>query len=411
MFSSIYIGYSGLLGFSKGLDTLSHNVSNLNTPGFKSSDLIFRDLLYRQSTNGGNNESQRVETGGGVDVVASRVRFHQGELRDTGGALDAAIDGNGFFVLRKDGQTFYTRSGQFDFNADGFLVDKGSGARVAASVGSGNFDDISITDLRTDLPAATSRITFNGNLERTATGFGPDATLTQAVFDAAGGSHTLTLVFSGDVAASGTPAGTPPFVWSVTISEGSTVVATGQIAFQGNGSPDVGANSMNFTFSPTGAPASNIELFFGDAGSLGSTATSSFIATSSVRVSNRDGRTAGSLTQVTFNERGELALTYSNGRTATNKKLALAWFENLSALTQGDHGLFTAPEAARLINGTAGDGMMGSIAPHKIELSNVQLTDEFTQMVIIQRGYQASSQVISVTNEMIQQLLDLKSHR
>jgi len=404
MFNSIYIGYSGLLAFSKGLDGLSHNVANLNTPGFKSSELVFRDMLYRQTTSGGNNAPLRVELGGGVDTPTTRTRFRQGDLRDTGTALDAAIDGNGFFVLRDGDRTFYTRNGQFDIGPDDFLIDKVSGARVAGFGGPNSLTDISLSGLRTLPPVATTRVNFSDNLSRNDT----TRSVTQTVFDAVGGSHALTFFFTNTGAAPGSGASVPGS-WSLEVrnSAGTAVAPAGEIRFDtGTGAPVAGFNSMSFTFSPTGAPAMNITAFFGDPGSTAG--TTFFTTASSIRVSSQDGRAAGSLTEATFNESGALTLKYSNGQTLTDRQLALAWFDNLSALSQGDHGLFTAPEDAKAIIGTAGDGIMGDIAPKKVELSNVELTEEFTQMVVIQRGYQASSQIISVTNEMIQQLFDLR---
>ncbi|HKQ31375.1 MAG TPA: flagellar hook-basal body complex protein, partial [Burkholderiales bacterium] len=317
---------------------------------------------------------------------------------DTGAPLDAAIDGNGFFVLRDGDRTFYTRNGQFDFDADDFLADKISGARVAAFAGSNSFQDISLNGRRTAPPVATTRIDFVQNLQRTST----THTMTQTVIDAIGASHTLTFVFTSDATA--TP---PPFVWLIEVREGATSIAANlQIRFQSNGTPESGFNSVSFPYVPAGTPSTNIQMFFGDPGSFAGTTL--FSAATDLRVSSQNGRTAGSLTEATFNDSGALTLKYSNGEIVTDKKLALAWFNDLSALTQGDSGLFSAPAGTDVILGSAGDGMMGAIAPRKIELSNVELTEEFTQMVIIQRGYQASSQVISVSNEMIQQLFDLR---
>src|SRR3989344_1511410 len=108
MISSLNIGYSGLQAFSKGLDAISSNVANLNTVGFKSSQLIFRDLLYYQGHARSDNGSPELVLGQGVDVPASRIRFKPGEFRSTGNPLDTAIDGNGFFILRKGGQVLYT---------------------------------------------------------------------------------------------------------------------------------------------------------------------------------------------------------------------------------------------------------------------------------------------------------------
>lgn len=402
MFSSIYIGYSGLLGFSKGLNALSHNVANLNTPGFKSSELLFRDLLYRQGLGGNNNDPLRVEVGGGVDAPASRVRFRQGELRDTGSALDVAINGNGFFILHDGGQTFYTRSGQFEFGSDGFLADKTSSMRVAALAGSANFEDIQLNGLRTSSPQATGEVSFIGNLSRG----GSSHQLTQVnVFDAVGTSHALSLTFTNN---NSVTSGS----WLVEVRDSANaVVANGEIRFQGNGSPATGFNTMSFAFNPAGAPASTITLDLGEPGSFSGATNFSGGTTSDIKIERQDGRAAGSLTEATFDDRGFLTLKYSNGQTNANRRLALAWFDNLSELTQRGGGLFTAPANARPRIGSAGDGMMGKIEPKKIELSNVELTSEFTEMIVIQRGYQASSQVISVTNEMIQQLFDLRSRR
>jgi flagellar hook protein FlgE len=397
MFNSIYIGYSGLLGFSKGLDALSHNVSNLNTPGFKSSELIFRDLLYRQSV-GSGTDGARVETGGGVDTPASRVKFRQGELRDTGNTLDAAIDGNGFFVLQKDGQTFYTRAGQFEFNSDGYLSDKGTGARVLGTVGEGLY----IGDLRTVPPQATTNVSFMGNLDRGALATAP-TTVNQAVLDSVGGSHTLSFVFTNNDT-------NIPGNWLVDVRDAANnTLFSSSITFDLGGAPLAGANTITFPFGPGGIPTTNITLTFGDPGSTAN--TTNFSGGTTISVRTRDGRPAGALTKATFNAQGAMVLEYSNGQSDTSQQIALAWFDNLSELSQQGGGLFTAPSDMRPTMGTAGDGLMGQLLSGKIELSNVELTEEFTGMVIIQRGYQASSQVISVANEMIQQLMDLRSRR
>src|SRR5581483_4752838 len=119
MFSSIYTGLSGLLAFSKGLNVLSNNVANMNTPGFKGSVLAFRDMLYQNTARQGGNPAGG-SVGEGVDTGATNVLYRQGELRESGNALDVAIDGNGFFVVRDKGETFYTRAGQFRIDDEGF---------------------------------------------------------------------------------------------------------------------------------------------------------------------------------------------------------------------------------------------------------------------------------------------------
>jgi len=400
MFGSIYSGYSGLLGFSKGLDVLSNNVANMNSPGFKSSELSFRDLVYRYGFNGSNGGNPSLQIGGGVDTSNTRIKFSQGELRGTGNALDVAIDGNGFFVLRKDGKTFYTRAGQFNFDANDILIDQDSGAHVAALV-NGRLADISLAGLRISPPQATSSIVFSGNLSR---GGDPHTISAITVFDAAGTSHVLSLTFTRN--------GTATDQWLVEVKdENNVVIANGEIRYQGNGSPLAGFNTISFNYNPVGAPPSSITLNFGDPGSFSGSTNFSGGTTSDLKVQSLDGFGPGSLTEVTFDEQGRLLTKYSNGQNSTHEHIALGWFTDLQHLTQVGKNLFSNDSQQTVTLDIPGNGAMGKLVPKKIELSNVELSEQFTDMVIIQRGYQASSQIISVANEMIQQLFDIRAKR
>lgn len=401
MLGSIFTGLTGLLGFSKGLDVLSNNIANLNTPGFKGTELAFRDLMYRYSVNGGN-DGDASQVGCGVDTPSTRTKFAQGELRSTGNALDAAIDGNGFFVLRdKDGKLYYSRSGQFEIDADGYLVDQASKNRVLA-LESGSLVEIQVGNLRANAPHATSNVTFTGNFSTGTSAFDvADVT----IYDANGATQRLTIHFTNT-------ASTTTGSWQVEVmdqgaTDPSAVIASGQIRFQGNGSPLTGYNTVSFTYTPASAPASTITLDFGDPGTFTGTTSFSGGTTSDVSVASQDGYAVGALTTTTFDEDGNLKLTYANGQTVTSDQLAIAWFENLQKLELSGSGLFVNPGTEQPILGVANAGGMGKVIGGKIELSNVDLTAQFTDMVIIQRGYQASSQVTTVANEMIQQLMDM----
>ncbi len=401
MFGSIYSGYSGLLAFSRGLDVLSNNVANMNSPGFKASELSFRDLVYRHGFNGSNGDNPSLQIGGGVDPSSTRVRFNQGELRETGNALDVAIDGNGFFVLRNDGKTFYTRAGQFDFDANGILIDQISGAHVSALNG-GQLVDISLAGLRTSAPQATASVVFSGNLSRGGT---THLISSATVYDAAGTSHALRLTFTNN---NSTTSGS----WLVEVrDENNVVIANGEIRYQGNGSPATGFNTLSFNYTPTGAPQSTIVLNFGDVGSFAGSTNFSGGTTSDLSVRSQDGYAPGSLTEATFDADGRLVTKYSNAQTTTHGRIALAWFSDLQHLTQVGKNLFINDSQQVATLDTPGNGAMGKLVPKKIELSNVELSEQFTDMVVIQRGYQASSQIISVANEMIQQLLDIRAKR
>lgn len=405
MLGTIYKGLTGLLGFSKGLEVLGNNIANLNTPGFKGTELSFRDLFYRYAENGNGLASAQI--GQGMDASSTRTRFLQGEFRDTGNPLDIAVNGNGFLILHRDGETFYTRAGQLQMNSDGILVDQASGGHVQSLSGNATLQDIGIADLRSSPPRATSRVELVGNLTRNL-GTGGSAThqITDVtVYDTAGTAHKLTFKFTS----------TTPGVWTVEITEPAVdpnaVIGSGEIHYQANGSPEAGFNTVSFTLAPSGTTASSITLFFGEPGTFSWTTGFSAGTSSDAKVSNQDGYAAGSLTNITFTENGTLSLSYSNGQKTNGPRLALAWFQDLQRLVMQGNSLFANPGGDPPILGHASEGIMGKVVAGKIELSNVQLTEQFTDMVIIQRGYQASSQIVTVSNEMIQQLLEMQARK
>src|SRR5262245_34776352 len=194
MIDSINIGLTGLLAFSKDLTVIGDNVANVNTPGFKGSRLLFSELFSQAQLGDGATHQSSLELGTGVGTLGTQRSFQQGGLRQTGNALDAAIDGNGFFVVRKDGQTFYTRAGQFSFGADGVLVDS-TGARVAALDG-GALTDISLSGLATTPGKATTRVTFSGILNANDAVSAPHNVTGVTVIDAAQGTQTISVRFT-----------------------------------------------------------------------------------------------------------------------------------------------------------------------------------------------------------------------
>lgn len=404
MLDSIYIGMTGLTGFSRDLSVIGNNVANVNTTGFKSSQLIFSDLFYRFQYSGGGAGDARLDLGSGVDTGPTRRLFTQGELRQSGNDLDAGIDGNGFFVVRRDGRELYTRAGQFSFDADGYLVSEASQARVAA-LADGALRDISITGLRTSPGKATAKLTFTGILNSASLASAPYTLPNVVVYDVTGTAHTLAVKFTNNSVVT-------PGSWLVEVSEGADkLLGSGEIRFStDNGTPSAGFNSIKVTLAPDGVAANDMELNFGDPGSSAGV-RSIAAASSDVQLDTQDGYAVGSLTKTTFDDRGFLTLSYSNGQTAKGERLALAAFTYLQGLRPLEGNLFEpSPDQERSL-GSPGEGPYGKIAPGQIELSNVELSQEFGNLIISQRGYQASSQVISTANEMIQQLFDIKARR
>ena len=393
MLDSIYVGMTGLLGYSKGLQVIANNTANLNTPGFKSSSLQFADLFYSNgNTNGGLTGQSNTEFGFGLNTTGTTLSFKQGELRQTSNDLDMAVDGQGLFVLKDDsGAISYTRAGQFQFNADGVFVNKADGSKVMGLDANGNLTEISIAGQKTNAGHVTSTIKFSGNLSNTAA----DQTVSGIqVMDATGGAHSLDVKLTSTAT---TTAGS----WTVDLLEGTAVVGTGQIIFE-SGTPQAGKANVSVTYTPTGQVAIPLTLDFTGVTSYG-TGSESPLA-----VASQDGYTSGAMTKATFDTAGALVLIYSNSQTVKSTRLALGRFDTLAAVASKGDNQFTALNSQAWHTGMAGDGAFGSVKAGFVEISNVNLSQEFSDLVILQRGYQASSQIITTANDMLQLLFAMK---
>lgn len=403
MLDSIYVGLTGLSTFSKGLNNISNNVANLNTTGYKRNEALFQNLLYNDQgpSEGGDGNSERF-LGNGVELGTTTTIFAQGTVNQTGNDQDAAINGNGLFILRQDDKTFYTRDGEFQFDANGYLVSKANGARVAV-LGNGNqLEDMNISSFNVNPPKITSQIKLSGNLS--STGTAPSVS-DIAVIDSSGNSTNLTINFTDNTSVT-------PRSWLFQINDpAGNAVANGEVQFQGDGSPLSGFENFNFTYTPNGASAQQLTLNFGTPGQFSGVTYFSSGSASTVKLLSTDGFPVGSINKITYDDSGKIVINYSNGQTSTTKQLALAWFNFLPGLENQGGNLFVNDTDQKPIVGSAKSSVFGSITGGSIESSNVDLTTEFSELIVMQRGYQASSQVISAGNDMIQQLLDMKAHR
>jgi len=402
MFDSIYIGLSGLQGFSKGLKVISNNVTNLNTPGFKSSDLRFADAFYQQGMpNGGYTLGDgQTQYGTGLATLSTRINFQAGDTRQTGNALDLSIGGEGMFILQdKDSaELSYTRAGQFQFDKNGDLISGSTGKYVmgfAAGSSDGELGRISLNSLRTNAAKATSTVAFTGNLSSTADSFDLSAV---KLIDSVGGEHLVRLNFKSK-------AGTTPGVWTVTVFDGTTSLTSGDIKFN-DGVPDPAQDTLNLSYTPSGGTAFDVKFDF-------SANVTSFASgtTSTLAFASQDGFAMGTMTAGGFDKDGTLSITYSNGQTAKRGRLALATFESNLGLTQTGAGEFVAGDVQARHLALPGDAGLGEVESGQLELSNVDLSAQFSDLIVMQRGYQASSHVISTANDMIQQLFDMKGGR
>lgn len=378
MFQALYNSLSGLFSFSRSLDTVSNNVANMNTPGFRGNDSF----------------SQNISGGRGTSISGEGIRTNSGDIRQTTNPTDLAIDGNGYFILRdQNGNFYYTRAGQFRFDENGLLVDTVTGYEVMAFDAQGNLQNIDLDGYRTLPPQATSNIRMNGNI---APGT-PSVTIGSIqIYDTTGALHTLSATLTDNSA-------TTPGSYTVSVvDETGATVGTGEVRFGTDGTPVATFNTLalNLTY---GGVAQTVTLNFGTPGAFDGATRLTGIA-SNLKAQVTDGHSLLGVTSLSFDEEGVLQLVYSSSEKREGPQLALATFPSDSAMEMVGGRMIAGTSVTQREIGRAGANGMGQIAGSSLEMSNVDLNQEFADMIIIQRGYQASSRVMTVSNEMIEQL-------
>jgi flagellar hook protein FlgE len=251
-------------------------------------------------------------------------------------------------------------------------------------------------------PKTTTTVQLSGNLARTGQTSSyvlPGIT----VVDSAGGTETLQASF--------TQSTDNPLQWAVQVTDANNnTVGTGTVTFNADGTP-AASTPIKLTVTPTNLPAFSVNLSFGTAGGYAGVTSLDTNASSQLQVLSQDGVQLGTLTGTSFGSDGTLTLTYSNGQTKTPAKLLLAQFNAPQELQAVDDGLFSAAHSAKPLIGTPLSSSFGSIVGGEVEMSNVDLSQQFTELIVIQRGYQASSQITSIASDMMQQLLTMGNQR
>jgi flagellar hook protein FlgE len=396
---TIYKATTGLYAFSKGLDVVSNNVANLNTPGYKKNDTLFRDLYYQYQVSGyTDDETSFSKVGSGVITKGSLVDFSQGDIQETGNDTDLAVNGNGFFILRQADATFFTRIGQFQFDEDHFLYSPQLEARVAGLDANNNLVDINIGSLRNLAHEATSRVRFVGNLSTVSASHDIEDV---EIVDSLGTKQKLQIGFTRNLVAEHDRS------WNIVVEddEGNIIAKDLEIRFDDNGLPEQGYGSVSFEYTGEKAAAQTIELFFGEAGSRSNATTSG--ASSNLAADDINGFQTGALLNVNIQSDGTVQLEYSNEEKREAGKIALAWFDQMQSLVQLGDGIFIAPDDLNINIASPTSSVMGEIVDNSIEISNIELSQEFTRLIVLQRGFQGASQTINAANELIQQLIQI----
>lgn len=398
MIDSIYIALSGMLGHERGLNVIGNNVTNMNTLGFRGSTVNFSDVFLGTAPNGTDGSSQQQRgVGGGVDSSHTMVDFKPGLPQNTGNDLDVFLQGDGFFIVQDEsGAIRYTRAGSFEV-VDDTLMLKGQKIKVMTRDASGQLQPITLKDLQVNAGKPTSKFALTGNFLTNDTDFSIDSF---DVFDKNGNKHTLKLAFTFHKHQSTDNPGAFD-IWRLSASEQGQEIGTGDLQFL-SGIPQQSPLSLHLALTGADPIDASVDFSGVQIQSLGQ-------QDSNVTAAGQDGFAVGQITAKTFDEKGVLKLTYSNAQKADGPKLALAQVIDPAALVQVGDALFEYRGQQPVTIREAGDDL--KVEARQLEGSNVDLTTEFSQLILMQRGYQASSQVISTANDMLQELFDLRGRR
>ncbi len=403
MGSSMNSAVSGLRAHQLMLDVSGNNIANLNTPGFKAGRATFSDVLSQTlagatAPSGGRGGVDPQQVGLGARTGAITNLFTQGGLLTTNKPTDLAIQGEGFFVLSDGTSEYYTRAGAFEVDAAGTLVDTATGYRVQGAGG-----DIRISPTATSAPAATTTATFSGNLDGTAEA-GASYAATLAVYDSLGTAHTLTLTFTKSAA---------PGEWTYAVAEEDdslTVGAggTGTLRFSGTGAIAAGAlGSLTLDFTNGASGGQVVALDFGSPANA--SPVSGFASPSTLALAGQDGFASGTLQSFAIGVDGSISGTFSNGRVQPLGGLRLATFSNPAGLLKVGSNLYRPSANSGVANlGDPGTAGRGTLAPGALEGSNVDLAEEFTRLIVAQRGFQANARVITASDEVMMEAVNLK---
>ncbi|HOC09450.1 MAG TPA: flagellar hook protein FlgE [Bacillota bacterium] len=420
MMRSLFSGVSGLRAHQLRMDVIGNNISNVNTVGYKSSRATFQEIFSETlkgagAPEGGRGGTNPQQIGLGISLASIDTLHTRGSIESTGYPLDLAIEGNGFFIVSDGGSPKFTRAGNFIRDTEGNIVN-GNGLRVLGWMADENgYIDTTLSPGTIQIPEgmqmppkATSAIKIIGNLDAD-TAVGGIVPFETEIYDVLGRKNKLSfnLVKTDDneweiQETLSDPNGTPVAnavavtlpdgtVESIVLSNPPTLTFTdGRLTSAGT-----------FTIQAGYSISEDITVDISD--------IHQFASESGVDPLEVDGYPLGSLEDFNFDALGVATGIFSNGQQKVIARIALAAFNNPSGLHKVGNNLFIqTPNSGQPSVGAAGEHGRGTINPSSLEMSNVDIAKEFTNMIITQRGFQANSRIITTSDEMLQELVNLK---
>ena len=465
MMRSLFSGVSGLKNHQSRMDVIGNNISNVNTTGFKSSRVTFADTLNQTLTGaaapngtlGGTNPKQ---IGLGSAVSSIDLLFTDGSVQSTGKNTDLCLSGNGLFVVSNGSQTYYTRNGAFEFDADGNYTMPGSGLLVqgwTATDGvlntSSAVGDIKVPAGKSMAAQATSTANYANNLNAAAptiktingatptapvtattadpvtivmtdgtkvtetsgtytVGYSLPVTTTLTIYDSLGNAHSVPIYFTKtDVDESGTTGNK----WTVSLDSDITKTTAAYTEEDGS-TTTYTMNAITLQFntsgkfvSGTGTPALTLTngSQTGQQVALNLSALTQFAGNNTVN-GTTNGNAAGTLESVSIDASGIITGTYTNGVKQSEAQVAVAQFTNASGLTKTGSSLYQESNNSGTANIKTAADLGVKITASALEMSNVDIANEFADMIITQRGFQSNSKIITVGDEMLETVINMK---
>ena len=462
MMRSLYSGVSGLQNHQTRMDVIGNNISNVNTVGFKRGRVNFQDMISQQ-LQGAAKPSEELggvnpkEVGLGMTVAAIDNIFNQGNLQSTGVSTDLAIQGNGFFIMKSGDETFYTRNGAFSLDSNGTLVNPANGMRVQGWMAQDVNGEQVLTTAATpgdlvipvgskDPAKETNNVMFACNLNKNTPEILPNANekdimdgtwaTEQKIYDSFGNEHILSVSFRrvtgnpnqweatvnvdadnadftqtrvglGDTNGMGNTFivtfSNLGALESVTDTAGNVTNPTGKVILQTsftvpNSNPDENGNPYRQTL--------NIDL--GTIGSFENTITQS-ASQSSTKAFYQDGYKLGYLDNFKIDSSGTITGVYTNGSSRVIGKIALATFANDRGLEKaGDNTFVESNNSGMAKIGESGIAGKGTLMAGALEMSNVDLSEQMTDMIVTQRGFQSNAKTIQTADTLLETVLSLK---
>lgn len=434
MLQAMLAGVASIKAQQTRMNVIGNNLANVNTTAYKGSRVGFQDMLaqtIRGATRpaGGLGGTNPIQFGLGVLVGGTDTNNEQGSLNSTNRPTDLAIQGNGYFMVSDGKRAAFTRDGAFDLDANGDLVHRATGEKLLGwdFIRQGNMmtnDPISPSKTiniplgRLNAVQQTQNATFSGNLSGlTPPGSSPpnvDWSTVGTVYDSLGGAHDITVQFFNRQDLPG-PDEVSRWDWRVLDRNNNVIAVSGtdgpELRFDAQGRMTNG-NALRTVTVPVPPPGPvmdfTVQLDFSRVTQL-KTANSNGGAESQVYIDTQDGFPPGSLQGFSIGTDGAITGLFTNGLTRTLGQIALAIFPNPGGLERMGNNLFRPTDNSGIpVVGTPRSGGRGSVNAGFLEQSNVDISSEFTDLIVTQRGFQANTRVVTTVDEMLQDVLNMK---